>query len=109
MDFIVKVERFRKVLRERLAAQLAAEEITQEEYDERAGMDGLWVLAVDPVKERFLLIHKKEFEWVPMAECTLNGAALPREPRAVFVIPPPQSSGLVQARGSGSMPPGAVN
>lgn len=106
MDIIVKVDRFTEELHERLAAMLEVEWITQEEHDQRASKVDQWVLGIDPVGERFLLIHDTKFEWVPMADCKLSGADLPDAPKAVFVVKP--QSGLSVVRGSG-LPPGKMN
>ncbi len=51
--------------------------------------DAQWVLAVDPVGERFLIVHEdRSLHWVPMAECTFIRVASPDIPRPVVAMQP---------------------
>ena len=51
-----------------------------------------WVLAVDPVGERMLIVHDdKSLHWHPMADCTFVKASTPDMPRAVIAVQPQQA------------------
>lgn len=51
-----------------------------------------WVLAVDPVGERLLIVHDddKTLHWYPMKECAFVGIASPDVPRPVVAVQPKQ-------------------
>ena len=51
--------------------------------------EGRWVLAVDPVGEKFLILDdNRAFRWVPMGACTFLKAQTPDVPRAVLAVQP---------------------
>ncbi len=48
-----------------------------------------WVLAVDPMGERLLLVHEdRSLHWHPMDKCTFYATVPPDAPRPVFVLEP---------------------
>ena len=54
-----------------------------------------WVLAVDPVGERLLLVHDdNSMHWHLMADCKFVKAATPDQPRAVIAVQPKQPQPL---------------
>ena len=51
---------------------------------------GYWVLAVDPIGERFLLARDEGgFRWVAITDCVLVKAISPEQPRPVITIQAP--------------------
>ncbi len=72
-----------------LPFSVSVEGVTQENQ-------GKWVLAVDPVGERLLLVHEdKSLHWHPMADCAFHGTVTPDAPRPVFVLQPQQEPTLL--------------
>ena len=54
-----------------------------------------WVLAVDPVGERLLIVHEdKSLHWHPMVDCMFVKAASADMPRAVVIVQPDQPTKL---------------
>lgn len=64
-----------------------------------------WVLAVDPVGERFLVSNsERKFSWVPIDECKYIKMINPEMPIPVVGVVPQSKSGLVRGN-PGSIPP----
>lgn len=60
---------------------------------------GKWVLAVDPVGERLLLVNAdKSLQWYPMGDCTFVGLMPPDAPRHVIPVQPEQPAVLTPSR-----------
>jgi hypothetical protein len=52
---------------------------------------GKWVLAVDAVGDRLLLVNEdKSLYWHPMAECSFHGMVQPGAPQPVMLVEPQQ-------------------
>ena len=50
-----------------------------------------WVLAVDPVGERLLIVHDDQsMYWYPLSVCTFVKAQTPDNPRLVLAVQPQQ-------------------
>lgn len=50
-----------------------------------------WVLAVDTVSERFLIVHEdRSLHWHDMVDCTFAKIASPDQPRPVIPVQPQQ-------------------
>lgn len=48
-----------------------------------------WVLAVDSVGERLLIVHDDHsLHWYPLADCTFAKAQTPDQPRLVLAVQP---------------------
>lgn len=48
-----------------------------------------WVLAVDPIGERLLIVHENQsLQWHPMAACKFVKAQTPDNPRLVMAVQP---------------------
>lgn len=58
-----------------------------------------WVLAIDPVGDRFLVTHEdKSLHWYPMAKCAFARMIPPDAPQAVIPVPPQQPTVLTPSR-----------
>lgn len=60
-----------------------------------------WVLAVDPVGERLLILHNDQsMHWYPLAVCTFVKAQTPDQPLVVMAVQPQKpKQQVVRARG----------
>lgn len=65
-----------------------------------------WVLAVDPIGERFLVVHEdNSMHWHPLADCTFVKVMNPDQPQLVMVVQPKQPLAVPGVRlGGGNGP-----
>ena len=53
-----------------------------------------WVIEIDPVGERFLIVDGAAFVWVSIADCTLGKAISPDQPILVLPVQPSPAPSL---------------